>query len=177
MTSKNSLTSEQLRKLLDYDPHTGILRWLVKARRRSFWKIAGNICKRHGYVQVMIDGENYVAHRLIWRMVSGEWPTHQIDHKDLNRSNNRWLNLRPATNKQNSENHSLRTDNTSGVVGVCWSPRHGRWRAFITHYGKQTHLGYHDDFETAVNARREGEQAFFTHAPITPEVIQQPRRR
>jgi hypothetical protein len=112
----------------------------------------------------MIDGENYLAHRLIWRMVTGEWPTHQIDHEDRDRANNRWKNIRPATNKQNSENLTVRSDSTSGVTGVCWDRRRGFWRAYLNHHGKQIPLGSHATFDLAVAARKAAEKVFFTHA-------------
>ncbi len=167
MTDRNSLTSEQLRKLLDYDPRTGLLRWLVNGPPpRSFWKIAGNTSKVDGYVQVQVNGENYKAHRLIWRMVTGEWPEHEIDHEDRDRANNRWKNIRPATSKQNAENHSLRVDNVSGVPGVWWDKRCQHWRAFINHHGKRISLGNHISFDIAVSARREAEKRLFTHKPL-----------
>jgi hypothetical protein len=43
-----------------------------------------------------------------------------MDHVNGDRADNRWCNLREATQSQNQANTSMRADNISGYKGVCW---------------------------------------------------------
>jgi hypothetical protein len=81
----------------------------------------------------------YLAHRIIWKMMTGSDPEDQIDHKDANKTNNKWSNLRPATNGPNIQNSRLRRDNKSGVKGVRW--HRNKWAVHIAVNGKQRYLG------------------------------------
>jgi hypothetical protein len=71
-----------------------------------------------GYIRVRIDGVVYDAHRIIWKMMTGEEPTETIDHRNGNPGDNRWSELRPATRAQQSANKRLYRNNTSGYAGV-----------------------------------------------------------
>ena len=113
---------------------------------------------------VMVFGQHYMLHTLIWFYVTGRWPKHQVDHRDRCKANNAWSNLRLATNKQNQENVGLRKDNVSGHRGVWWRPEVGKWRALIRHNGHLHHLGHFAKKKDAIRARREAEQQLFTHA-------------
>lgn len=76
------------------------------------------------------------------------------DHKDRNTLNNRKENLRKCTQSQNSRNHSLPINNTSGVIGVGWHKRKGQWQVRI--YDRENHrktIGYFDDKKDAIRAR------------------------
>jgi len=52
---------------------------------------------------------------------------------------------------------TVRKDNTSGVVGVCWYPRRAHWIAFIKVNGRQLHLGSFDTRKKAEAARKNAE--------------------
>lgn len=64
---------------------------------------AGRIMK-DGYRTIRIQGRQYQAHRVVWALMTGEWPPGDLDHKDRNRSNNAFGNLRDATRTQNNAN-------------------------------------------------------------------------
>lgn len=142
-----TLTAEKLRELLRYDPETGVFTWRVnrvcgKGRVRVFaGDVAGSEHCR-GYRAISINGRPMLAHRLAWLYVTGAWPCAQVDHKNANRADNRWVNLRAATNAQNARNGTKRSTNKSGFKGVCWYPPTKRWRATITVSAKQISLGY-----------------------------------
>ena len=155
------LTIERLKEVVSYAPSTGRFVWLqANSACVKVGDEAGSGRDSKGYRRIQIDGVRYRAHRLAWFYMTGRWPPDEIDHKDLDTSNNRWANLRLATRKQNNENRSGWA--RSGCKGIT---SHGRkWRARIRHNGVQTHLGLFPSKDAAVAARREAEQRLFTHA-------------
>lgn len=76
----------------------------------------------------------------------------EIDHRDGRRLNNRRSNLRPASRREQLHNAALRSDNNSGVKGVCWDGTY--WRAYIRFGGKQQVIGKFDRLDAAVACRR-----------------------
>lgn len=134
---------EALKKRLHYDPESGL--WTRFNR-------PGRVGTVHlGYIFIHICGEKYSAHRLAWFYMTGEWPSNDIDHRDTNRSNNRWINLRLATKSQNGANRHPQRNNHSGIKGVR-QMRSGRWEARIRINDKPTYLGRYDTAEEAKTA-------------------------
>ena len=137
------LTFSKLREILWYDFETGKFKRRVtigKARAESTADILG----KRGYYYINIDGKRYYSHRLVWFYVTGEWPAGQIDHINLNKTDNRIINLREATHQQNQYNVSLQRNNTSGFKGVNFNNVKRKWMARIAKNGKRVHLGYFD---------------------------------
>lgn len=139
---KNDLTAEFVRERIIYEPDTGEFYW------RASGMPAGTINQR-GYRTIPFKGRHYLAHRLAWLLVHGVWPTHFIDHANLNRLDNRLVNLRPATRQQNNRN-SLRSRRDGLPRGV--TARNGRFRAQITIDGRCRKLGTYDTPEAAHEA-------------------------
>lgn len=83
------------------------------------------------------------------------------DHRDGNRLDNRKSNLRIVTPTQNGMNKRIRSNNTSGRVGVHWDKTNKQWCAMICVNKKHMNLGYFDDFESAVRCREEAECTYF----------------
>lgn len=148
MATTEPLTHDRLLAVLHYDPSTGKFTWRV---RTSFRIMIGDEAgsMTYGYIEIGIDGVRYMAHRLAWFYMTGEWPDRQIDHRDTIRSNTRWGNLRLATNGQNVCNSGIRKNNTSGFKGVSFSKAIGRWHARIMVEGELHLLGYFDTPEQA----------------------------
>jgi hypothetical protein len=138
------LTTERLREVLHYCPETGCWTWLVN--RRAGARIGNPAGNRQpaGYLKIKIDGRLYLAHRLAFLYVTGAWPPGQVDHRDLNKSNNRWSNLRKSTSSQNSANRKTRSDSLSGLKGVTWHTQNNKWWAKISIDGKRKSLGQYD---------------------------------
>ncbi len=164
--------AELLRKLLRYDADTGYLYWLPRpeemfpagnglqwngrfAGRRAFTAISG------GYYVGAIHYQNYMAHRIIWKMTYGVEPI-EVDHINGVRTDNRLSNLRNVTSAENSRNSGRDSRNTSGVTGVY---RHfdGRWRARIWVNGRARCLGCFHAFDDAVRARKAAEAEIGFH--------------
>lgn len=76
----------------------------------------------------------------------------QIDHKDRNPLNNQRSNLRSATGSQNRHNCGLPSTNTTGVKGVWFDRKTGKYRAQIRVKGERFSLGYFDTLEEAAAA-------------------------
>lgn len=140
---KNDLTQKELRRILSYDPETGIFRHLRDVRIAGISKgdIAGSLDK-DGYVIIGARGKVYRAHRLAWLYVHGQWPEHEIDHRNGVPGDNWINNLREAEGpRQQQQNQKLSDSNTSGYVGVYWSKYNRRWYAMIRNGGKKMSLG------------------------------------
>jgi hypothetical protein len=103
----------------------------------------------NGYVCIRIDNILYTAHRLAWLYVHGNWPAHQLDHINKNRSDNRLCNLREATNAENAQNRK-RSDNKTGYTGV--NQENNKWKAEIKLNYKTIRLGLFETPEEAYSA-------------------------
>ena len=110
------------------------------------------------YAQVMIDGRNYLAHRLAWMYEHGEWPDGDLDHADRDGTNNRLSNLRLATRQQNRANS--KASGRSGVKGA-YRRYNGRWQARIRANGSLKNLGHFATAEDAGNAYAEAAREAF----------------
>lgn len=148
-----------LRSIFDYNPKTGTFTYLVQRGPMRAGSEAGTI-NSEGYIQMRLDGKMQYAHRLAVLWMTGHWPEHDVDHKDLNRSNNRWWNLRVAGKTVNNRNKSMHRNNTSGHVGVSWDSSRGLWAAHIGVGSRTEHLGRFSFYEDAVTARLEAEIKF-----------------
>lgn len=144
------LTQDRLMELMDYNPDTGkFIRKVRRGRMGAPGSVAGTVNKK-GYVVIEIDGRPYTAHRLAWLFMTGEMPEKQIDHRDRNKANNAWSNLRSATNAQNHQNRfEAQANNKTGLLGVCFHKAAGRWIAQIKKNGRRIYLGLHDTPEGA----------------------------
>lgn len=179
MEDTEVLTQEYLKKILHYNELTGIFTW--KERPVSMFKTGIrqlNACgiwnsrfanKEAGailtpkesktyYVSITIalngKKKNYLAHRLAFLYTEGHFPPEDVDHIDGNGLNNCWINLREVTALKNMKNMPMRSDNTSGVVGVHWHKLTKKWQAQINVNRKQIHGGLFTNIEDAI-ARRE----------------------
>lgn len=150
-----SITKEEALRYLDYAPETGVFRWRIRSGPRGNpGSVAGN-WKASGYVEIRLRGKIYKAHRLAWLCAYGAWPDLPVDHINQNKSDNRIANLRLATVGQNCCNKGARRDSKSGVKGVCWYKKLGRWVAQIEHRGEPYHLGYFHSIDEAAAAYAE----------------------
>ena len=168
-------------EFLAADIEAGTLTWKIRLRdqftgNRSWkiWnvrfagKLAGTV-NADGYQRVSLFNKRYLAHRILFEMASGPIPEgHDIDHRDQNKRNNGLSNLRLATRAENLRNTGLPTNNTSGVKGVRWHNRDGKWHAQIQHHGRHIHLGYFTNFDDALAARRAADVKY--HGEFTPSI-------
>lgn len=138
-------TAERVREMLAYSPSDGVFRWRVAGRGRPYkvGDVAGTAHNR-GYRAICVDGKKYLAHRLAWLYVHGEWPGSDIDHINGDRRDNRAANLRVVSRQVNLQNQRGTT------LGTSYHRRDQKWAAQIQVGNKKTFLGY---FNTAEEAR------------------------
>lgn len=173
------LTQEIIRKLVKYNPNTGIMTWRERPLEycknmhvkrmcdsRFEGRAVGHVAEipnRPTCLQARIFGKLYYVHRLVWLYVYGEFPAEGIDHIDGDATNNRIDNLREASQLVNGKNLGVKSNNTSGIPGVSWMKSLGKWRAFINVNYRQINLGLHDDIESAAQARLAAEKKYGFH--------------
>lgn len=154
-------TQDELLAMLSYDPETGYLFWKDRGcgPGLSFrkGKRVGTV-RPDGYIHVGIYRKQYYAHRVIWCMQTGQWPDHQIDHRNLNKADNSWENLRLATPSQNKAN--IRPLNKLKAKGINQEAS-GRYRAKICVRGEQHALGTFDRLEDAKEAYAKAALKFY----------------
>lgn len=159
--SGEELTHDLLLALLHYDPATGIFTRRVSTAPRA---LAGSIAgdpDGKGYLRLRIDGKRYLAHRVAWFYMTGEWPVGEVDHKNLKRQENWWDNLRLADAQSNKWNRGAYSNNISGLKGAHYNRANRNWGAHIRIDGKNIHIGVFSSPEAAHAAYMEKAQEAF----------------
>lgn len=142
------LTAERLRKVLEYDPETGIFTRATSFHNRYVGKEAGTLTM-DGYKSILINGKIYRAHRLAWLYTYDFFPELMLDHVNGDRSDNRIANLRMCGYSNNQENRSLSGSGAIKYLGVYFDKRRKKFISQITSQGVTKHLG---SFATALEA-------------------------
>jgi len=150
------LPIEVLREMFEVDLEAGVLWWRARPRGHFVsdkgWRIqnvrfAGKRASTlgaRGYRRVkgrhLGEPVGMEAHRVIWALANGRWPTHTIDHIRGVKAGDGIGNLREATQRQQNE----ASGGWSGrLVGT--RPRSsGKWEARIRSAGKLIHIGTFD---------------------------------
>jgi hypothetical protein len=136
----------EIAQYISYDPDTGKFSWLVQHGGRPAGAPAGHWLGAYRYIR--FRGRSYPAHRIAWLIMTGQDPLGlQIDHRDLDKANNVWSNLRLATSLQNNVN---KPSQRSGLKGAYPQPS-GRFVSYIRYNGKLISLGTFDT-EAEANA-------------------------
>lgn len=140
-----TLTQAELKARVSYDPKSGLFTRVSDAGR---WKAGTQIGSINtlGYCAINFGGYPWLAHRLAFLWVTGEWPKYNVDHINGNRSDNRWDNLRDIPQRMNTENTKVASKhNRSGLLGVTLHKACGKYSARIYVAGKGIHLGLFAD--------------------------------
>ena len=87
---------EYLRARLTYDASTGDL--LHRQRRFVSQTRAGYF--NQGVLKTRIEGRTYTAAKIAWFLETGEWPEHQVQFRNGNKTDLRWSNLCGPTSSQ-----------------------------------------------------------------------------
>lgn len=140
-----------LRECFDYNQETGETTWRARPRehftsdrqwkRWNTWRAgfpASSSAHERGHRRITINYRLWMAHRLIWKWMTGNDPGPEVDHKDRDPTNNRWNNLRDADRSRNRMNSTSR--NRYGYKGVFLDSNGKLFRAQIRVNGKLINL-------------------------------------
>ena len=116
--------------------------WHVIANPKTGTMYAARTCRASG------------RERKVWmhRVVARSSGDFEVDHKNRDGLDNRRDNLRVATPSQNMCNRRLQRNNNSGIRGVSYEKKRGKWSARISFNGKKKNLGYYDTADQAGEA-------------------------
>lgn len=107
-----------------------------------------------GYASASINGKLIRMHALLGY--------YRPDHRNRNRLDNRRYNLIPCTIRENNINTSIRSSNSSGVIGVYFNTLRSRWVAQINDFKNHTKsLGNFINKEDAIRVRLEAEAKYY----------------
>jgi hypothetical protein len=165
---QENVSHKELCERLDYNKETGWFTWkVVKSKKVKVGDRAGY--EHHGYRYITINDKEYSENRLAWFYVTHAWPNTIVDHKNLDRSDNRWDNLRLNDDSGNQHNTTVRLNNRLGFLGVR---KHGKlFRARIAIQGIRYHLGDYATPELAAKAYEEARAQAFGPRVHTEEDI------
>lgn len=114
------------------------------------------------YYTGTLNGKGIKAHRVIWKLVYGTDP-YDILHENGNTLDNRIEKLSAGTDSDNSKDKKKPKNNSSGCVGVGWNDRDSCWHSRIGVNGRLKHIGYFNNLEDAIAARKAAEVKFGYH--------------
>lgn len=129
----------------------------IRWRDNGDWRRSGEVTctDGRGYLTVKFNGRQYNVHRLLWIMRNGPIPDGmQIDHINADKTDNTPENMRLVSHTENMWNRRGNRNNTSGVKGVTWHKKLGKWQASISIGGKGCYLGVYESVEDAARAVR-----------------------
>lgn len=161
ITKQEELSQSFIKKAFKYNPETGNLTYRFTQAAGKTGEIA-TINHSGGYLSVRINGKDYLTHRIIWLYMKGYLPL-QIDHINHVRDDNRWINLREVSNRENHLNESIPNNSTTNVLGVSLIKATNRFRAYIVIHNKQIHLGVFNTLNEARIARCEANIKYSFH--------------
>ena len=110
-----------------------------------------------GYIRIDIKKKQYLLHRIIFKYHNDDFDiadiprNNPIDHKNINKLDNRIENLRAVSNSQNNRNKNKKPNCSSKYKGVSWNNENNKWRVGIRINNKTKHLGYFDIEEEAAD--------------------------
>jgi hypothetical protein len=156
---ETGLTYERVRFLFKYNPWTG---HLIRRVSRNTNSMKGQVIKcqpSRRYTVVTVDMRDYLAHRIIWLYMTGKWPTYQIDHINRIKYDNRWINLREATEHQQHVNIGINRRNKLGIRGITIV--RNRFCVQLKIKGQCGYLGHFENLDDAIEVRKAAEIRYF----------------
>lgn len=137
--------------------------WFDKEDYKLISSYSGWYYDASGYVVSKNINGIVFLHRLVMRETDKALEINHKQHPPRNehKIDNRKSNLEVVTRSQNNMNSVIPKNNTSGTTGVYWNKRDKKWYARITVDYKNINLGYFDNIDEAIIARKTAEIKYF----------------
>lgn len=158
------ITQQRLKELFKYDEETGIFTRVKQTSSKALVGMVAGTKTNQGYIQIVVDSQICLAHRLAWLYVYGALPKNCIDHINHNPGDNRIINLRDVSTWENTKNRRRDPRNTSGMQGVTWHRRNKKWQVQLWNGGKYHYLGQFQNISDAKQVRKQANIDFNFHA-------------
>ena len=107
----------------------------------------------YGYPETHIGDQAITMHKLLGY--------YYPDHHNRNKLDNRKENLIVCTIQENNRNKSIRSDNTSGIIGVYMHKKNHKWVSYINPGNGAQYLGSFVNKKDAIASRLEAEAKYF----------------
>ena len=160
-----SITQEDLREFLSYDPDTGVFtRIKVSGGKSAVGTIAGTPHIR-GYVAICVKGRKFLAHRLAWLYVFGVWPSRGLDHINRNKADNRISNLREASQSENMQNKGMSKSKANPGLPIGITMNGVSYMVRVGCNGVRRYVGSFKTLREAVDARIEAKEEIHKFHP------------
>ncbi len=130
----------------------------------------------NGYIETRVRySRNNTKIILFHRLITSTPDGFVVDHINHKPEDNRLCNLRVVSRSENNVNKAIRSDNSSGFTGVSWNGQINKWNAYIALKGRVDNLGYFENKEAAVAARKAAEERYFGEYSYTKSISAVPR--
>lgn len=157
---KKPLTADRVRALFAYNQYSGAFTRKEAVANQHEGDTVGCIGKR-GYFVANIDGKIQYLHRVAWLYMTGAWPTRKVDHKNRVKTDNRWKNLRLASDSQNAANSNPRKPRSStGHRGVYKCPSSSKYIAEVRYLGARVLYKRFATLDAAVEAAKAAREKY-----------------
>ena len=150
----SELSIEYINECVSYNEETGELSWIdrplhhftnEKMQKMFNKKYSGNIISGisgNGFIAFKANDIKNYAHRIIWKLKTGEYPSLPIEHIDGNKLNNRWDNLREVAISNKPTTKTELSDLSLEYLKECidYNPETGIavWKERPLHHFKNT---------------------------------------
>lgn len=143
------VTQKRLIELFEYSPKWGI--FTRRADSRTMKSV-----NQQGAITMFIDGQLYLAHKMAWLYVKGEFPKKHVIHKDGDKTNNSIDNLVLSGSPEAIEKKRQQ------IITIMESetPEQAWQRRYNARLGKLTAVGYKIDGKHMVKQHNEDERTY-----------------
>ena len=157
-------TRSEVLKLVDYDSTTGAMTWrkrdasqITNTTGLKSWnsKFAGERAAHDDSdgrnVRVRLGAKGYLANKVVYLIMTGEWPLHRLVNKNYDLMDIRWENICAEKDRPRLLEDD---DRKKRFPGVVWCGQEGKYLAFYHIEFIMMIVGLYRSSQEAVEARQ-----------------------